>query len=562
MYVIMYVFMYVGLDNFDEGASPFPWHVHQYPFPHDAQTNPCRGGVTGGHYDPLGANTGPNYAQNCMSNSALCEVGDLSGRLGPIAPSGQRQDTDPVLSLYGTLSIIGRSIVIHYNNGSRLVCANVGYPSSPSDGSVQGGPLLYVPFRNLFTGNMYFRQHTSRFVASVYTDLAHSSNSSASSVGHNWHVHESPVTTISGEMIPGGAGRENCTAAGPHYNPRRVDITSEDYSMYCSPSNQTACEIGDLSGKSSPFQVMGGVVKHFYTDTDLPLSAAEEGAGEESAFSIAGRSVVIHAENRGGPRIACANILPYPSLEGVAVFSAQESSRISGSIRFLQLSPFDPTVVTVDLTGLGGVVRGYHVHENQIGPAVAVLGSPAKCGSAYAGGHWDPLGVSSGGGGVATPTTSEHYEVGDLSGKFGGLQGRNEIDETYLDPNLPLFGPLGILGRSVVIHMDDPQGTRYACADIVHARPVIRVSYIINTTNLTGEVTFLQPTDDPFADTTILVRLQVLGELLPPPQVTSSVVMEATPSPSAALSPSLVLPSPSFTSSSEVQGMRKDSIAH
>ena len=491
----------LGLNRVQDMA-PFPWHVHEYPFPLNAKQNPCGGTTIGGHYDPLSASQVTNYPQVCSDDPSWCEIGDLSGRLGRLTASSDVVEfDDSVLSLYGVYSIIGRSIVVHFSDGARFVCANIGYPS----GSGGRGSLLYVPFRDLFSGNIYFRQHlSSRPVASVYSDLVHS-NMSTNTVRHNWHVHEIPV----------GVGT-NCMEAGPHYNPHGVDVSAPAY-RHCNPSNQTQCEIGDLSNKGSPFDVNQGIIKQFYTDTDLPLA---EGVMSEG-FSIADRSVVIHAPNRGGPRIACANILRYTPLEAEAVFVAGSGSTISGRIRFLQPSPFERTSVEVRLTGVGGGAGGYHVHVSPIGPESA--GFPGRCSGAYTGGHWDPLGVSSRLG--DTPAvTSDDYEVGDLSGKFGSLASMNEIDQMYFDPNIPLFGPLSIMGRSVVIHRNDETGTRWACADITHTQPVVQVSYSVNTYNLVGQVTFIQPADDPFADTTIVVELEVVRELEPPISAASSVV--------------------------------------
>ena len=494
----------------------FPWHVHEFPFPHDAQPNPCRPQITGGHYDPFGQSTNPDYTERCAMNMSLCEVGDLSGRLGPLSATRRDTYTDPFLSLHGVYSVIGRSIVIHFPNGTRFVCANIGYPSR-SAGSVD--LLLYVPFRNYFAGSIYFRQHTDGSTASVFTDLV--SSSSGDSSGHNWHVHENLLAMPTAD----------CMMAGGHYNPRGVDFNSAQYQTLCSPDNQTSCEIGDLTGKSTPLDVRGGVVRHFYTDTDLPLSANSEG------FSIANRSVVIHGANRTGARIACANIARFQPLEVEAVFTGQNDSGISGRIRFTQTSPFDRTRVMVSLTGLGGMVGGYHVHVNPIGPDA--VGFPERCNNVYAGGHWNPLNAMYGEG-EDPPQTSDEYEVGDLSGKFGSLTGMDAIDDAFYDPNLPLFGPLGIVGRSVVIHMDNEQGTRLVCADIGHTRPVVEVRFDIQSGNVTGRVILRQPADDPLADTIITVQLDVVGGFEPPPpQLTSSAI--STPSPSIAMTTTTIV---------------------
>lgn len=55
------------------------------------------------------------------------EVGDLSGKYGTIGAKDTlslvRKDYN--LPLFGANSIVFRSMVIHYNNGSRWVCSNV-----------------------------------------------------------------------------------------------------------------------------------------------------------------------------------------------------------------------------------------------------------------------------------------------------------------------------------------------------------------------------------------------------------------------------------------------------
>ena len=51
-----------------------------------------------------------------------------------------------------------------------------------------------------------------------------------------------------------------------------------------------------------------------------------------------------------------------------------------------------------------------------------------------------------------TTGTSDQYEMGDLSGKFGTLEGRRRYFAAYNDTLLPLFGPRSIIGRSIVVH--------------------------------------------------------------------------------------------------------------
>ncbi len=55
--------------------------------------------------------------------------------------------------------------------------------------------------------------------------------------------------------------------------------------------------------------------------------------------------------------------------------------------------------------------------------------------------------------------TFDQYEVGDLSGKYGSLKGKNNVVGRFVDPNLSLFGPQSVERRSIVIH-NSPKPTR------------------------------------------------------------------------------------------------------
>ncbi len=500
--------------------------------------------VTGGHYDPLRASTSPNYTQECARDPANCEMGDLSGKFGPLNISQSMdvlaQYTDPNLSLFGVYSIIGRSLVVHFSSGVRLVCANIDYPQ---DTSTAQSDVLVSSFRNVFAGRIHFRGHTDSNTSSVFTDLLRVSGSS-NSVGHNWHVHRDPLDE----------NGTDCGAAGPHYNPLAVNVSSGNYPQLCNSTRQENCEIGDLSSKGAPYTVANGVVKQFYTDFSLPL------AGEQ--LYIVNRSIVIHEQNRGGPRIACANLTRFSPLEAVVNFN---ESGIMGSIRFSQQSLFDVTFVSLDLRGLGGIAGGYHVH---VAP-VPLSGDPQRCGLAL--GHWNPTNIVYNNS-IVRSLTSDEYEIGDLSGKFGGLNGNDNFQERFWDPNVPLFGLYSIVGRSVVIHHQD-DGSRVACANVQLVRPVLRVVTIVNTSSLSGQIIFTQPADDPLSETTITVELRILQEInvtapiptsIPPSiviaqtstvatfSVSSFQIVSPSPTPSPTETPTVVQSSPVLSNSMDV----------
>ena len=179
----------------------------------------------------------------------------------------------------------------------------------------------------------------------------------------------------------------------------------------------------------------------------------------------AGRSIVIHKDD--GSRWSCANL----GEAGVGVDVDFTGPEVMGSIELFQPasgyqhyswayqtgSQFS-TSVTVSLTGLQAPPGNkWHVHVD----AVVNFGDCAATGD-----HYDPL----------TPNTSPPnvtYEIGDLSGKWGRLNGAASpgnfvgTGQGYvLDANLPLYGNYSVLNRSIVIHKLD--GSRWACAAILN----------------------------------------------------------------------------------------------
>ena len=83
-------------------------------------------------------------------------------------------------------------------------------------------------------------------------------------------------------------------------------------------------------------------------------------------------------------------------------------------------------------------------------PVEINLEFPCEEASLY--GHWNPLNVNPKNSPPPEAGTTDQYEMGDLSGKFGTLDNRDRYISTYNDTLLPLFGPRSILGRSIVIH--------------------------------------------------------------------------------------------------------------
>ena len=403
----------------------------------------------GGHYDPLGASLNPTYVSDCQMNKSLCEVGDISGKFGNLNDSTSSLTLmDDSITLYGLYSIIGRSVVLH-TDGSRYICANIGYPDESDDTFVAS----YVPLRGgSIVGDITIIQYSSN-ATMVYSRL---SNTIPMSLNHNWHVHIDPVAF-------------DCASALGHYNPFNIS-TGGNYSLLCSGLTPTNCEVGDLSGKGGTLNFTSNLGRNLYTDTDLPYTLMQ-------GISIANRSIVLHEANRGAPRIACGNMIKTSAREASAIFSGQQG--ITGEIRFKQASPFSNTEVDVSLNGLNGQVEDYYVHETPIGEG------DNRCSAQYTGDIW---------------TLDNNYLSGSQLGSLNGSQ----YNDTFTGANIPLYGRNSIVGRSIVLH--HMNGSRWACADIAYTIPIVEATALVNISGQMVLFSFTQPANDPFADTTITIK--------------------------------------------------------
>ncbi|XP_074640969.1 uncharacterized protein LOC141898776 [Tubulanus polymorphus] len=283
----------IDVKLYNLAANAGGYHVHLYPVPYN-QPLPCSPANVAGHFDPFGPTKAP---VNGTGSPNQYEVGDLSGKFGLLTDLNKIERTfnDPSLSLTSAQSVIGRSLVIHKKDGSRWKCANVTHDTkgikkttatvieatASFDGDIEGYISL-SQFVNFDTG--YFSN------TAIEIDLKYSYDVKKITRNHNWHVHTSPTGF-------GMTVAEKCVS--PHYNPFLANVSSKSYATSCKFANPLACELGDQSRKLGQYDIGGG--KAFFTDVDLPL------AGN---FSVIGRSFVVHAENSGGPRIACADIVP------------------------------------------------------------------------------------------------------------------------------------------------------------------------------------------------------------------------------------------------------------
>lgn len=107
----------VSLTNLNALAGGY--HIHMLPIK-PGTTDPCSNANILGHLNPLAWNVSENPTPGAGTVDQY-EVGDISGKFGMLSGLNKSQAvySDPNMPLTGPYSIVGRSLVLHYLNGSR-----------------------------------------------------------------------------------------------------------------------------------------------------------------------------------------------------------------------------------------------------------------------------------------------------------------------------------------------------------------------------------------------------------------------------------------------------------
>ena len=111
--------IHVDISGMPSSGGPFVYHIHENPVP---DSKDCDG--TGLHLNPYNASP---ICDDQLDNS-YCQVGDLSGKHGTFnSTCFETTYVDPYLSLdYNSVaSIIGKSVVFHFANLTKIACSNI-----------------------------------------------------------------------------------------------------------------------------------------------------------------------------------------------------------------------------------------------------------------------------------------------------------------------------------------------------------------------------------------------------------------------------------------------------
>ncbi|XP_061408919.1 uncharacterized protein LOC133343369 [Lethenteron reissneri] len=278
----------VQFSNLQKAVSGL--HVHILSMPRSLPPSDpavCADRAVRGHFNPFSVDVvvGPAPGNGTPDQY---EVGDISGKFGPLRDLDQREGnySDTNLPLSGINSIAGRSVVIHRNNGSRLQCADLGR-EKPAEAEWL---RARVSFSDKINGTILLSQLVypdgSGSDTTIEVDLQYDNPKAQ---GYRWQVHNDSEAVSS--------SRARCSWLGVLYNPYNV-YSGEGEGRSCDTSRPFHCEMGDLTSKQGPLPLGSRIV---FNEANLPLGGDA---------TVVGRSLAVWDGTPVGAILDCGTIAP------------------------------------------------------------------------------------------------------------------------------------------------------------------------------------------------------------------------------------------------------------
>ena len=404
--------------------------------------NNCSSSNIGTIYNPFQV---PIDSQcNPQNQQATCVVGNLTGRHGLIPLNGQASfHGDELIDLNGNQSIAGRTLIIQVNN--KWLCAQL----------IPSGEIITMSSRmeGQIQGRILFRQvqpTSSLNTTTIYLNLA-ALHSYEKDTIYNWQI------------------RNTCNLSTA-YSPN-----------------------GDLTAKHSTLNINPILTnnKFLINDADLPLTGSR---------SIVGKYIVLFTTDNQVK--SCGKITTVVAKSVEAILNAQG---VSGSIRLLQRSEFDPVRLHLLLNNLNGRATTYGIYQYPVGSKLSPADNPCQrlgklYNPTYANGH---------------DQNSIHLlPIGDLSGKHGNLTNKLNINKNYTDYRLQLFGQMSVVGRSIAIQISS-QNPTWICSTLNYPQQSMITARVRLLFPVVGEIIFTQQQTDPYSDTSIYISISQSGRHSP-----------------------------------------------
>ncbi|CAH2230559.1 jg8887 [Pararge aegeria aegeria] len=267
---------------------------------------PCEKTTIYDTYNPFKVNKSqsPPTAKGTADQYELGDLGEKYGLLDNFKKFTTSYN-ETQLSLYGTYSILGRSMAIHKKaKDRRWACSTIERGYSPSEArEIRGIASFHHPGGFAYG---YIRM----------TQLIHNDGSTSDTVievklrhpgvrdrnltrHHRWEIFVNPVGVDAAVQVTG----TRCVAGGYRWNPyftQLADPLNHDlYNQECGADNPLRCDVGDLTSRLGTITL--GAEREVFMDSNFPL---------EGTVSAMSRSIVIFGPEHSSERFACANIQP------------------------------------------------------------------------------------------------------------------------------------------------------------------------------------------------------------------------------------------------------------
>ncbi|XP_064474379.1 uncharacterized protein LOC135388639 isoform X2 [Ornithodoros turicata] len=370
-------------------------------------------------------------------------ITDLSDTVGLLASEEELQMFAPDLHLFdGPDAIVGRTLVLRGIQTGRMACAAV---------SPQVPPNTYVAyFHGVVAGHMYVRQSGS--YSTVYSQL-YWINGTRKDTLVNWRLLRDDMKFPSTD-----AERETGPQNG---SPPAIYSGREPLSAGKAPNLESAYSYNIL--------------------TRLP-----------AMDSITQPLRVSLQHSRTGATLSSARLKPLAPKHATGNMGAP-----FGEAVFHQTSPFEQTLAIIKFDNLRNGATNFRVSR------ISLSYRDTQC--PPSGATFDPQRHDSLG--VPPPTfgTPDQYALGDLSGKYGLLIGKDTAYYRILDPTLPLYGPNSIIGRALTVYRTDT--IPLVCVNIIPVGKKLVTGQVILNKPISGNIILSQTANNPDDDTYISAEL-------------------------------------------------------
>ncbi|KAM8962430.1 uncharacterized protein RCH25_037970 [Pelodytes ibericus] len=262
------------------GSHAGGYHIHDLPVI-AGSANPCSNELIRGHFNPFGVNMSASPPPGHGTDDEY-EVGDISGRIGSLGDKDRmaKNYNDTNFPLSGSHSILGRSLVIHYSNGSRMQCTTFLSEPAPGGERIEG--------RAVFMGNITGIMILSQVIypdggcgdTTVLVDLQAEAGV----------LHKNIRWYIAGEDILEDV-----------YNPYKIP-NQAGTAWLCGTRSLLHCKVGDLTEKHG---VIEAGARRLVTDSNIPLSRD---------FTVIERDLVLKSDSLGLLRSPILPDVPITSL--------------------------------------------------------------------------------------------------------------------------------------------------------------------------------------------------------------------------------------------------------